>query len=323
MPVSQMSPQLIGVTGATGFVGRHLVFALLEAGHKVRVLVRDRTRLAGDGVSDDMAVDIVEGDLNNLAALDSLCAGLDCIIHVAGAIAGLTRQDFFDVNDTGSANVARAAVKADVARFIQVSSLAAREPQLSHYAASKNAGERAVANVIPHERLIIARPCAVYGDGDKATLPLIKVLTQKLAILPGTRHQQISWVHVKDLVSGLVCLAQNDGVPDDVVEISDGKQSGYLWREMVALAGIAQGRKIKLVLLPRSIVTLAAVFADIWAKIRQKPDVFSRAKVNEIYFDDWVAAPCEIQGWSAQIRFEQGFSDTLLWYQQNGWLPRA
>ena len=319
MPVPRSSSKLIGVTGATGFVGGHLVSTLRQAGHQVRVLVRDRSKLAGV----DELLDIVEGDLNNRGALDALCDGVDCVVHVAGAIAGLTRQDFFDVNETGSINVARAAVKADVPRFIQVSSLAARQPHLSHYAASKDAGEKAAGDILPHERLIIARPCAVYGEGDKATLPLIKVLTQRVAVLPGTKHQQISWVHVKDLVSALVCLAQNDDLPNEVVEISDGKQSGYLWSEMIALAGNAQGRKIGLVLLPRFIVSLAAVFADIWAKTRQKPDVFSREKVNEIYFDDWVATPCEIEGWAAKIGFEQGFGDTLLWYQQNGWLPRA
>ncbi len=319
MPVSRSSSKLIGVTGATGFVGSHLVSALQKDGHKVRVLVRDREKLGGG----DKQFDIVEGDLNNQDALATFCNGVDCVVHVAGAIAGLMRQDFFDVNETGSKNVARAAVEADVPRFILVSSLAARQPQLSHYAASKDAGEKTVRDILPQERLIIARPCAVYGEGDKATLPLIKALTQRVAVLPGTKHQQISWVHVKDLVSALVCLAQNDDVPDDVVEISDGKQSGYLWSEMTALAGSAQGRKIGLVLLPRFIVSFAAVFADVWAKIQQKPDVFSRKKVNEIYFDDWVAVPCDIDGWAPKIGFEQGFGDTLLWYQQNGWLPRA
>lgn len=310
-------PKLIGITGATGFVGQHLVRALIEAGHEVKVLVRDRSK-ANFGTSN---IDMVQGDLNDEAALNDLCTQVDCIVHVAGAIAGLKRQDFFDVNETGTKNVAQAAKKADVARFIHVSSLAAREPQLSHYAASKNAGEIVVGNIISKDRLIIVRPCAVYGTGDKATLPLIKVLTQRLAILPGTMHQKISWVNVKDLVTGLVCLVHNEILPDDVVEISDGKDGGYLWREMTTLAGQAQDRKVKLVLLPAFVVRVAAMFADLWANLRQKPDVFSSAKVNEIYFENWVAAPCEIDGWSPQIGFEQGFAETLLWYQQNGWLP--
>ncbi len=310
-------PKLIGITGATGFVGQHLVRALSQAGHEVRVLVRDRSK-ANFGT---LNIDMVQGDLNDEAALNELCAHADCIIHVAGAIAGLKRQDFFDVNETGTKNVAQTAERADVGRFIHVSSLAAREPQLSHYAASKNAGEIAVGNIISKDRLIIVRPCAVYGAGDKATFPLIKVLRQRVAILPGTKHQKISWVNVKDLVAGLVCLAQNEAVPNDVVEISDGKDGGYLWREMTTLAGQAQSRKVKLILLPAFVVKIVAVFADLWANIRQKPDVFSRAKVNEIYFDDWAAKPCEIKGWSPQIGFEQGFAETVLWYQQNGWLP--
>jgi len=310
-------PKLIGITGATGFVGQHLVRALSQAGHEVRVLVRDRSK-ANFGT---LNIDMVQGDLNDEAALNDLCAQANCIIHVAGAIAGLKRQDFFDVNETGTKNVAQAAKRAGVERFVHVSSLAAREPQLSHYAASKSAGEDIVKSIIAKECLVVVRPCAVYGAGDKATLPLIKALTQRVVILPGTMQQKISWVNVKDLVAGLVCLAQNEVIPDGVVEISDGKDGGYLWREMTTLAGQAQSRKVKLVLLPAFVVKIAAVFADLWANFRQKPDVFSRAKVNEIYFNDWAAQPCEIKGWSPQIGFEQGFAETLLWYQQNGWLP--
>ena len=131
----------VAVTGATGFVGGHLLDQLLADGHRVRVLVRDRSKFKHE--SDRL--EIIEGDLDNQAALTALTGGAGAVVHCAGAIAALDRDGFFNVNQTGAENVARAAADAGVKRFVLVSSLAAREPQLSSYGASKLAGEKSVA----------------------------------------------------------------------------------------------------------------------------------------------------------------------------------
>jgi nucleoside-diphosphate-sugar epimerase len=308
---------LVAVTGATGFVGRHLVRELLAAGQTVRMLVRTPEK-AGEFAG---RVEFVEGGLGDLDALEKLVFGAKIVIHCAGAIAGLDRQAFFSVNETGAGNVARAANQAGVERFVHVSSMAARVPQLSWYTASKNAGEKAVAEFIPADQLAIVRPPAVYGPEDVATLPLIKILMGSFAILPGHADQRISWIFVKDLAKALVAVGVGKPPVCGTFELDDGHENGYSWAELVGSVAKAQDRQIKLFLLPRFIVTIASWFAAAKSKLTQKPDVFSTQKVNEIYFSDWVAHCREIPGWKPETGFADGFAVTLQWYQENGWLP--
>ncbi len=307
----------VAVTGATGFVGGHLLDALLAAGQPVRVLVRNRSKFRHS--SDQL--EIVEGDLDDLAALETLTAGSGTVIHCAGAIAALNRNGFFRVNAVGAENVARAAANAGVDKFVLVSSLAAREPNLSSYGASKLAGEKTVSGIFAKDRLAIVRPPAVYGPGDRATLPLIKALTQKRAILPGRADQKISLLFVKDLADLLVGLAGEGSFSSGVLEIDDGHPGGYSFADIVSLAGKAQGREIALTLLPRAVVAAAGLGAAFASKISRRAMVLSPEKVRELYHPDWVAGGANVKGWKPKIKFDQGFGLTLSWYRQNRWLP--
>jgi len=129
----------IAITGATGFAGRHAVSELLLRGFALRALVRDPAR-AGLAAG----VETVQGDLADTAALARLVDGADAVIHLAGALTALDRDGYFRVNAEGTRALADAAQRARVRRFVHISSLAAREPQLSGYAASKRAGEEIV-----------------------------------------------------------------------------------------------------------------------------------------------------------------------------------
>src|SRR5665213_1536813 len=156
------------VTGATGFLGRRLVPALVASGWRVRVLVR---RTPPGDLWEGCGPELVAGDLGSLAALDTLTAGADVLIHGAGLIKAARRSDFFAVNAEGARNAARAA---PAGGLLLVSSLAAREPRLSDYAASKRAGEE-LALAVAGPRLTIVRPPAIYGPGDRETLALFRL----------------------------------------------------------------------------------------------------------------------------------------------------
>ena len=128
-------PLKIALTGATGFVGRAVVSALMAKSCQVSALVRDPARAEMNS-----NVRQVQGDLQNSAALDDLTKNADVVIHIAGVIGALSRNDFFVANEQGSLAVAEAAARNGVKRFVHISSLAAREPGLSMYGASKRAG---------------------------------------------------------------------------------------------------------------------------------------------------------------------------------------
>ncbi len=303
----------IAMTGATGFAGRHTVAELLKRGHRVVALVREpaRAKLPAD-------VKIIAGDLSATAALEELMAGADSVVHLAGAISGLGRDDFFRVNATGTEAVARAASASGITRFVHISSLAAREPQLSHYGASKRAGEDIVQRHVAAGKLLIIRPPAVYGPGDKATLPLLKALTGSTAIIPGHRASRFSLVHVEDLAR-LIANAAESGT-SGTVEVSDGKAGGYCWGDLADIASRSEGHPVRVVFVPRALPGAVAPFVEAVARLTGKPGMVSRGKVAELYHHDWVARG-EGLPLAKPIGFERGFAETLQWYRKAGWLP--
>jgi nucleoside-diphosphate-sugar epimerase len=160
----------IALTGATGFVGAALAKRLTEAGHRIQALIRPAS-IHKKPV--DIAAEWIEGDLNDRQSLGQLVNGVDSVIHCAGAVRGATREQFNRVNADGVERLVQAAVEQrPMPRLLLISSLAAREPLLSHYAASKRQGERVLIGQSHQLPWTIYRPCAVYGPGDREILPV-------------------------------------------------------------------------------------------------------------------------------------------------------
>ncbi len=163
----------IALTGATGFIGRRLCVTLAQDNHRVRALARNREAAAR---LLDPRTEILRGDLDSPEALRRLVRGCDAVIHLAGAVRGAKRQDFDAVNVAGTAQLLRAmdAVAAQVP-LLFFSSLAAREPGLSHYARSKHLAEELLRAGTRERPCLILRPPAVYGPGDRETVAGVSV----------------------------------------------------------------------------------------------------------------------------------------------------
>lgn len=322
--------EIIALTGASGFVGGHVLRLLVRKRRRVRVLVRDpaRLRVPQGGAGE---VEILTGGLEDTEALKALVRGVAVVVHVAGAIAACRREDFFRVNVEGSRNLALAAGAEGTGKFVFVSSLAAREPALSAYAASKRLAEEAVREAAAETgmRTVILRPPAVYGPGDRATLPLFDQLTRSVAILPGHARQRLSLIHVEDLAAALVHLAlmpANEATGDVPLEIDDGRKGGYAWADLAKAAARATGRPRRLLHLPRGLVRAAGAGAGLLSRLLGRPFVLSAEKANELYHDDWVARSPKVQertDWTPRLQFAEGFRDTLEWYVRAGWLPAS
>jgi len=115
-----MTGTVVALTGATGFVGRHILAGLQRAGVRTRLLVRNPARLPPTREN----TEIVEGQLSDSAALSRLAAGAYSVIHCAGSVRGATRAQFDLVNVSGARDCARIARDAGVSRFLLISSLA-------------------------------------------------------------------------------------------------------------------------------------------------------------------------------------------------------
>jgi nucleoside-diphosphate-sugar epimerase len=305
----------VAITGATGFAGRHVAAELLRRGHRLVALARDPVRATLPS-----EVRVIAGDLGNPAALAALVTGADCVVHLAGAVTALGREGYFRVNAEGAETLAAAAARASVGRFIHVSSLAAREPLLSAYGASKRAGEEAVARHGAGMSLLVLRPPALYGPGDRATLPLLKALTGRIAVIPGRRDQRFSLLHVRDLARLIADAVTSES--DGTFEVSDGRALGYDWSAIAAAAARVAGHPVRPFFLPRAVATGIAFCVEAMGHLSGRPGMLSRGKVAELYHGDWVArGPGPPLG--RTLTFEEGFGETVAWYRQEGWLPRG
>lgn len=299
-----VAPVRIALTGGTGFVGARLIEALAAGGHDVRAL----TRKPKDA---QRSVSWVAGSLEDSAALDRLAEGADALIHVAGVLKA-DAAGFEAVNVRGTAAVIAAARKGRIARFVHVSSLAAREPDLSLYGGSKARSEALVR--VSGLDFGIVRPPAVYGPGDRETLDLFRMAKRGLILLPPAGR--LSLIHADDLARLLIALATG-GSPPRLTEPDDGRPGGWSHRELTVALGEAVGRKARALSMPGGAVRLAALFDCLFRGDRAKltPD-------RAAYFchPDWVADPAlapPADLWTPAIDTRKGLRATAEWYRTN------
>lgn len=300
---------VIAVTGGTGFVGGHLLPTAIEAGHRVRALTRKERPDSG-------AVEWITGALNNQGSLDRLAQTADAVIHIAGAIRAPDRSGFALPNIEGTQNIVDAARKAGVDRFIHISSLTAREPEVSDYGWSKAESEKIVQG--SGFDWTIIRPPAVYGPGDRETLELFGMARRRFVILPpGGRT---SLIHVQDLCRLMLASIGADAAIGAIYEPDDGTPDGLSHVAFGKALGRAAGRSVKTLSIPAPMIRLAARMDGLFRGENAKltPD---RAR----YFchPDWVVntdfkPPEDI--WLPSISYEAGLADTARWYREQGWL---
>jgi nucleoside-diphosphate-sugar epimerase len=306
----------VAVTGATGFVGPHLVRALARHGWKVRVLVRRWTPLP------DLAgveAELVLGDLADEAALSALVAGADAVVHAAGLIKARRATDFLAVNRDGTARLSRLAPQQ--ARFLLLSSLAAREPTLSPYAASKRAAEEALAS--RSGPWLAVRAPAVYGPGDRETLAYFRTVDRGWAPYPWVSGALLSLIHVADLAEALA-RALEAPLPSGVFEIDDGRAGGASYADMAAAAERALGRRARPLPVPRGVLGAVAAVNELRQRLGAAPQILTAGKVAEMFHPDWTIHDrrlAEATGFAARYDLAAGFADTVDWYRRHHWLP--
>jgi nucleoside-diphosphate-sugar epimerase len=204
-----------------------------------------------------------------------------------------------------------------VARTHLVSSLAAREPQLSPYAASKRAGEAAAAEVLG-ERLAILRPPAIYGPGDVETLAIFEA-ARRLPLAPVfDPRARIAMIHVEDAARQIAAAA--DRPPERrLVVLSDARPDGYRWREIVQAAACAVGREPAIVQLPSVMLAAAGFFGALQQFAGGNP-ILSPGKAREMRHLDWSLQPEERWNEAPAPQFDlmRGFMQTIAWWKAAG-----
>ena len=297
----------VALTGATGFIGSAVARRLQHAGLSVRALVRptaDTTGLPSD-------LERITGALDHPDSLARLVRGAGVVVHCAGVVRGRGPVDFDPVNVEGVARLAAAAAAVRPApAIVHVSSLAARHPGLSAYAASKWRGEQELRAA---PAWTVLRPPVVYGPGDRELLPLLRVMARGLAPLVGRRDGRLSLVYVEDLADAVVALVALDGT-GRIFEIHDGRPSGYSVAEIVAAVERWRGRRIVRVAVPAAVVRVAAHANTLAARLRGRVPMLTPGKARELLHPTWACdnAPLTAAtGWHPRFGLDEGLRWTL------------
>lgn len=232
------------VTGATGFLGRHVVQQLLETNHEVRVMVRSP---GSESVLQTPPTDVCYGNVTDPDALAEACRGISEVIHLVAVIRGGPRQ-FDAINRQGTANVVAAAREAgSVRRFVHLSAVGAANVPRLRYIHSKWLGEQEVVNGgLPYA---IIRPSLIFGPGDEFT-NAIAALVRSLPITPviGSGNNRLQPIHVED-VARCVTLSLSGNIRGNrIVEIGGPEQLSY--NEIIRAVARVMGRRRLLVNVP-------------------------------------------------------------------------
>ncbi len=307
----------IAVTGGTGFVGAAVIEALLARGDSVKALARNLEKLPH---ADKILA--VAGALESDEALTRLASGAEAFIHCAGLVRARRDREFFAANVEGARRAAQAAARSG-AKFLHVSSMAAREPELSPYAASKRLSEKAVADASGANAWIALRIPAVYGPGDKMTLPYFKLISSGVALEPASSPTaRASILFVGDAAAAIL-TALDAEISGAVYEVGDDSADGHSWREIGEALGEVFDVRPRRVGLPRAVVSgyhgLARGLAFATGRV---PEV-RRGQANEFFHPDWVARDnllSRATGWRPTTSLKEGFAKTVRWYKENGLL---
>jgi nucleoside-diphosphate-sugar epimerase len=297
----------LAVTGATGFIGQALCSHLIKEGFAVSALVRDISR-ASKLVNPD--VTLISGSLDDTDSLHSLLKGCDGVIHCAGAVRGQSQEDFNRTNVEGTARLLEAVNnQAKIPKFLMISSLAAREPELSWYAQSKYQAEQLLHAQPDRLDWAILRPPPVYGPGDKEMLPVFKAMVRGVAPVPGDTSARTSLVHVEDVVSAITALLRLAQFEKATYTLHDGKIDGYDWTEMADEVAAVWHCKVRLVRIPTALLNAFASINLTLSKILGYAPMLTPAKLRELRHPDWVVNNTEITaatGWQPHISFKTG-----------------
>jgi nucleoside-diphosphate-sugar epimerase len=297
----------IAITGATGFVGSTIIKLLVSHGWRIKALVRDSTKLEQFS---NYPIDWIDGDLSKSSSLDALVSNADAVIHCAGTVRGSRLSDFTIANVDGTANLVAAILRtSSQPRLLQMSSLAARMPELSNYAYSKHQGEEILFANISQLKWTIFRPAAIYGAGDRELKPLLDLLKKGISLQLSGTDCRFSLMHVDDVANAVLQWLINGIAEYEVIELDDGHPSGYCWQDISNIAANVFQRSIQRLYIPLFVLKKLAIISEWMARATNRNPMLTSGKVRELVWKDWVCRDQslhQIDSWQPVIQFEQG-----------------
>ena len=321
------------VTGGTGFIGSHLVDALVTQEAQVRVLVRPTSDPSRMGQRN---IELVVGEFDDPATLARAMQDSDVVFHLAALTRARSEREYTAVNDEGTRALLTAihTARPRPRRLVYVCSLAAVGPAtngvpvgpgdpprpITAYGRSKLKGEQACLATVGDLEVVILRPPAVYGPRDRDLFLSFQLAMYGILPIPAGPERHLQFIHVHDLVEAILRAAT---APDAAGIYHVAEPQAYSWREVGQWIAHAVGRRVRTVRVPHWGVRAAARLSEWGAALRGQATIFNREKVQELLAPGWL---CETEGakrdlgFAGRIPLPTGLAATAVWYREQGWL---
>ena len=326
------------VTGATGFIGSHLVEGLLHSGHKVRAMIRKQPQDYHLPWLSDGRVEIVTGDISNATDVARAVNNIDVVFHLAAMLGtwGIPEETYHKVNVLATREFINQSLRAGVNHFIYISTvgvmgrLKSTPADIDHpyapvslYEKSKCEAESWIRQAVTEVNFpaTIVRPSHVYGPRDRNTAKLFKTM-KLIRVFPviGGGYCLYQPVYVDDMVQALISCMGNKMALGKTYIVAGSE--AITFREFFHLSIKTMGDRIALVSFPVSLARLAAGFSERVGKIidHEPPLTYSRIDFFSYPQTYNVARIQEDTGFKPRIGIEDGLKRTIKWYRDNGWL---
>jgi nucleoside-diphosphate-sugar epimerase len=317
------------LTGATGFIGTHMVDLLLAEGTEVHALVRNPDK---ESALLEKNVRLLRGDLFSIPALP---AGLDAVFHLAGRTRSLSAAGYYTVNREGTASLFRSlSALQEPPKVILLSSQAAAGPSsagrpvresdpphpVTPYGRSKLQGEQEALKFKDRFPVAILRACSVFGPRDRDFLPYFRLVSR--GIIPTIKGgRKTSLIYVKDLARALWLSAQKSFPSGEIFNIAD--PSPHNWDDLGIAAAAALGRKSRRLEISRGVLYFISLLCETSYRLKGKPGLITRDKYRDLTQAAWLAdvgKASELLSFRAQYPLDGAVGETISWYLAEGWL---
>jgi len=318
------------VTGATGFIGSHLVQSLVEEDWDVTCLIRSKSRT---DFLQKLPVSLIEGSVNDTESLGKAVKGQDYVFHLAGRIRPTSRAVYDIANHQLTRNLIQACLgkNPSLKRFVYVSSISAAGPSLpnsysdegqapspvSEYGRTKLKGEEAVRKVWDQIPATIIRPPNVYGPRQQETEHLIKLIKKRIVPLLKRKKETTSLIYVKDLIQGILQAAPSPKTKNQVYYLTDGK--GYSWRKIIlTVKKVVLGESFFFPL-PEGLIYISAWLVDMLKKTGLIKSYFGRKLWRAMTQTPWLFSSSKAEkdfGFRTRYSLENGIKETVDYYKK-------
>lgn len=297
--------ELVLITGGSGFIGKALTAKLFKERCRVRIASRFDKPAA-------QAVEYVKTDYHDPASLAKVLEGVTCVYHLAGTLFAYPKGEYYKTNHEATANLVEACNKANVKRFIMVSSQAAGGPctepscprsenmkdnPVSHYGKSKLMGEESLKKLNADISWTVFRPGIVYGKGDRGIETFASWVKRGIIVTPSTAKTKFSFVYIDDLVDSLAFALTAKNINREKFYICE--PDAYDYKQFMGFLAASLGVKTPLLLsIPKFMAVFGGHVSALISKILRKPPVVSPDKVKEGYAGDWIISSDKWQRFS-------------------------